>query len=123
MAGRPYEPDRGVIVALLNYPRSPQDWDVWSMHHRISHSLIIDTARSKRNTQLVDYQLDPIPASDTTSWLQRNQQAHAEMLAVVGAQSVDLQDVDINDERQMQAWLYLHYLDHQTTEQRLGVGS
>jgi hypothetical protein len=72
---------------------------------------------------LTDYQLDPIPPKGVTDWLERNEQTHVEMNAAVGAQGSDLEEVDLQNEKQTEAWIYLHYLEHQTAEQRLEIGS
>ena len=81
------------------------------------------TAVRGAGIQTNDYQLDPISQNDLPGWLQRNQQTHIEMDAAIGSQSVDLQDVDLNDERQLEAWVWLHFLEHQTAEDKLEIGS
>jgi hypothetical protein len=45
------------------------------------------------------------------------------MDAAVGSQSVDLQDLDPTDKNQLVAWMWSHYLEHQTAEARLAIGS
>lgn len=112
-----------MLARLLNVPSTPEEWQKWSYDHRLSHSLILQAAFAQKKVQLTDYVIDPIPMDHVTDWLERNQQMHAEADEVVGAQSVDLTDVDFRDPRQLQSWIYLHYLDHQTIEFRLGVGS
>lgn len=111
-----------MLAALLNAPTTPEEWQTWSWQHRLSHAAILGAAAAK-GTFLTDYVLDPIPLAHIDDWLERNQQAHVDMDGLVGVQSVDLTDVDFNDARQVQAWIYLHWQDHTTVEQRLGVGS
>jgi hypothetical protein len=112
-----------MIVQLLNVPKTEEEWQVWSWHHRLSHAAIRQAALSQKNVSLTDYELDPIPAADVVGWLERNEQTHIEMNGVVGAQASDLQTVNLQDESQKTAWIFLHFLEHQTAEQRLGVGS
>jgi len=71
----------------------------------------------------VDYQLDPIPEQAFQDWLERNQQTHIEMDAAIGAQSVDLTDVDPSKKNQLSAWIFLHYIEHQTAELALKIGT
>jgi hypothetical protein len=111
-----------LLAALLNVPSTRQQWGIWSWHHRLSHSAILGAA-SRKGVQLTDYILDPINLEHVDDWLERNQQMHVDMDGLVGAQSVDLTDVDIQDPKQLQAWILIHWQDHTTVEQRLGIGS
>ena len=112
-----------MLAAILNVPATAQDWSTWSWNHRLSHSAILQAALRQKNTQLTDYVLDPINLEHIEDWLERNQQMHVDMTGLVGVQSVDLTDADFKDPKQLQAWIYLNWLDHVTVEQRLGIGS
>ena len=112
-----------MLAALLNVPSTQNDWNIWSWHHRLSHSAILGAALRQKGIELTDYILDPINLQHVEDWLERNQQMHVDADGLVGSQSIDLTDVDFQDKKQLQAWIYLHYLDHQTVEQRLGIGS
>ena len=110
-----------MLVALLNVPKTPQDWAIWSFAHKQSHLAIAAAIAAGGGAALPEYQLDPIPPNDLPNWLERNQNAHNDMNSVIGAQSSDLFDINLADERQRAAWVYLHFLEHQTAEQRLGI--
>jgi hypothetical protein len=112
-----------MIVQLLNVPQTEDEWYVWSFHHRLSHDAIRQAVLAQQNLNLTDYELDPIPSSAITDWLERNEQTHLDMNAAVGSQGSDLQSVDLTDVRQKESWIYLHYLEHQTAEQRLKIGT
>ena len=43
------------------------------------------------------------------------------MNAILGLQSTDIQDVDLQDEKQLQSWINLHYLEHYYAEAKLGI--
>jgi hypothetical protein len=43
------------------------------------------------------------------------------MNGVLGLQSADLQDVDIGDDKQFEAWVRLHYNEHQYAELKLEI--
>lgn len=112
-----------MLAALLNIPSNQQEWDQWSWHHRLSHDAIRNAIEQQKSVGLTDYELDPIPYTDAVGWLQRNQQTHIEMNAPLKTYSSDLQDVNLQDDKQKQSWIWLHYLEHQTAERVLGIGS
>jgi len=112
-----------VLVALLNNPQTEDEWNVWSFHHRLSHNAIRAAVLRNRDINLVDYQIDPINQRDMQDFLQRNSQLHIEMNAVLGAQTIDLQETDFSNPNTKQAWVYAHFLEHQTAENKAGIGS
>jgi hypothetical protein len=112
-----------LLVLLLNVPRSHDDWQRWSFAHNQSHLAINQAILTQKGVNNAAYQLDPIPDDDIPNWLTRNQEAHNDMNAAIGTQSSDLEDTDFRDQRQLESWIYLHFLEHQTAEQILGVAS
>lgn len=70
---------------------------------------------------LPDYVIDPIPDNDLKGWIERNQELHNDMNGQLGLQGSDLQDVDFDDQKQLQSWVYLHFIEHQSAEQTLGI--
>lgn len=110
-----------MLVALLNVPRSDPEWAIWSFAHKQSHLAIVQAIRAAGGASLAEYQLDPIPKNDVPGWLARNQEAHNDMNGALGVQSSDLLETDLSDERQAEAWVYLHFIEHQTAEQKSGV--
>ena len=112
-----------MLVQLINIPSSEEEWGIWSYHHRLSHDAISQAIRQQKGLDLTDYIIDPVPTTAFPDWLDRNQQLHIEMDAAIGAQSVDLQDVNPKDANEMAAWVYIHFLEHQTAERVLKIGS
>ena len=112
-----------MLVQLINIPSSEEEWGIWSYHHRLSHDAISQAIRQQKGLDLTDYIIDPVPTTAFPDWLDRNQQLHIEMDAAIGAQSVDLQDVNPKDANEMAAWVYIHWLEHQTAERVLKIGS
>lgn len=106
-------------AALLNVPETQNQWNIWALHHRISHDAIRQALLAQKGIALTDYQLDPINFDDMKGFLQRNSQTHQEMDAALGAQGTDLLDVDLSDERQKVAWIRIHWQEHFTAEQAL----
>lgn len=112
-----------MLAAVLNIPETEEQWSIWSYNHRLSHNAIRAAILAQYNVNLDDYQIDPIGTDDIVAWLDRNSQLHDDMNAVLKLQGQDLQDVDLKDKNQKQAWVWLHYLEHNTAEQKLNIGS
>jgi hypothetical protein len=110
-----------VLAFLKNIPNTPQDWNLWSFHHRDSHDRIRAAIAAQGGPQLIDYLLDPIPGWAIAEWLLKHDQTHTDMDAYLGVQSADLQDVDFDDQKQAAAWRDLHYNEHFTAERALGL--
>lgn len=109
-----------MLVVLQEIPRTLEQWERWSYHHRTSHEAILQALHA-RGVALTEYLLDPINWNQPDIFLQNNSQAHIDMTAAVGQQSVDLQDVNLRDEKQHEAWTNLHFLEHQSVELALGL--
>ncbi len=75
----------------------------------------------QKNINLADYLIDPIPSNNTADWLDNNSQLHREMNAALGLQSVDLESVNTQNERELQAWVWSHYQEHRSAEQALQI--
>lgn len=110
-----------MLVALIEIPRTREQWDRFSWHHRSSHQAIRQAILAKGGPNLPDYVLDPINPNRFVDFLQSNAQTHIEMNGALGVQGVDLQDLDPRDENKLIAWINLHYLEHQTAETKLGI--
>lgn len=111
------------ITSLLNIPKDKNSWDKWSFAHRDHHDRIRQAIRQQSNgaDNLVQYQLDPIPADEVSDWLSRNQQSHDDMNQVLRLQGVDLEGVDFKNSQQLEAWIYVHWQEHSTAALALGI--
>lgn len=112
-----------MLPVLLTVPKSPEDWNIFSFHHRQSHDLIVRAIFQQTGVSLTDYVIDPIALQQPKEWLIANQQFHEDMDSTLNVQGSNLQDVDFKDERQLQAWIYLHWQEHNTAETLLGIAS
>lgn len=110
-----------MLAALENIPHTPQDWLFFAWNHRDSHDRIRAAIRQQKQINLTDYQVEPISPSDFNQFLQNNQQLHADMNGVLKLQSADLQDVNLKDDNQLVSWIRLHWLEHSSAEQALGI--
>ena len=110
-----------MLPALENVPRSPEDWNRWSFDHRDSHSRIRNAILQKYGLNLTDYQIDPINPDNMTQFLQNNSNLHDDMNSALGLPGDDLQDADLSNSKELEAWVKLHYREHYFAEQKLGV--
>lgn len=110
-----------MIAALLNIPRSPEDWQRWSF----ANSEAIATLRGALAAQGVtipDLQIDPINPAAPDLFLQNNSQLHQAITGALGLQSTDLLDVDLQDPNQLAVWIFQNHQDLYDAANRLGVG-
>ena len=56
-----------------------------------------------------------------TVFLQNNASLHGGMNSVLGLQSTDLLDANLQNERELEAWIKLHALEHYYAESALGA--
>lgn len=87
----------------------------------LEHQKVIQAIQRETGVALIQYQLDPINFEDLTSFLERHQQTHLDMDGALGLQSSDLQDVDLKDDKQLQSFIYINWIEHFNANQALGV--
>lgn len=105
-----------MLAALLNIPRTNEEWQRYSFDHRDSHDRIRAAISQKHGVSLTDYQIDPINPESVQQFLQNNASLHTDMNGVLKTQSSDLEDADLSNERELQAWVRLHYQEHLNAE-------
>jgi len=110
-----------VLPALANIPRSPSDWQLWAFDHRDSHDRIRAAILSKFNNALADHQIEPINPNDVVTFLDNNSTLHDDMNRLLSLPGSDIQDVDFKDDKQLEAWIKLHYVEHYNAENVLGI--
>jgi len=110
-----------MLPALENLPETPDGWNRFSWDHRNSHDRIRAAIKTKYGVDLSDYQVDPIDSNLLGNFLQNNSQLHGDMNGVLGLQSGDLQDIDFSNKQQFEAWVRLHYQEHQQAELKLEI--
>lgn len=112
-----------MLANLINVPKTPHEWEIWSWSHRASHDLIRQAIEQRGGPVQTDYVVHPIDTANFPQFLQNNQVLHITMLAALGLQSSDIEEVDPYNEEQMAVWTVRHYLDHYDTEKSLGISS
>lgn len=111
-----------MLAALMEVPRTEQQWAIWSRAHRDQHELIRLALQNAGAGNLPLYPLDPIPFFDLPTWLTTNQQAHNDFNSILGLRGSDLQDLDPTNENQLAAWIFLHRREHEDAAAALKIG-
>ena len=110
-----------MLAALLNVPKTEEQWLQFSYDHRNSHDKIRAAILKKYGINLTDYLVDPINPDNFKQFLQNNAALHTDMNSVLRAQSSNLLDVDTSNPQQLDSWINLNYEEHQNAEQLLGI--
>lgn len=110
-----------MLAILQNVPKTPDDFEIWGFNNRSQIDLIRYAIQVEKGINLPQYQLYPIPLDRFPEWLERKSQAHTDFNGVLGLQSSDLRDVNIQDEKQLQAWIYLQYQELYSASAVLGI--
>ena len=110
-----------MLAALLNVPKTEEQWQQFSYDHRNSHDKIRAAILKKYGVNLTDYLVDPINPDNIKQFLQNNAALHTDMNSILQSQSVDLLDVKLDDPQQLDSWINLNYQEHQNAEQLLGI--
>ena len=100
------------LATLQNVPLNEQAFLMFSFVNADEHAKIVNKARDLLQVDLPSYILDPISFDDLQGWLQRHQQAHNEMDAVLGIRGADLTEVDLENPAQLAAWIWQHSQEH-----------
>jgi hypothetical protein len=108
-------------AVLLEVPKTQEEWDRWTQADKLDHDLIRQAILKNGGPNLGQYPLDPLPWNAVQQYLAWVQQTHNEMNSAIGAQGSDLQDTDLTDARQLEAWVWLHYQEQNTAGNILKV--
>ncbi len=111
-------------AALVNTPRTPEEWALWGFAHRDHHFLIQQAIQAQAGVNLPVYLLDPIPYEDSTSldnWLASNQAAHNDMNNVLGLSGSSLDKVNLANPEETDAWIFLHRKEHEAAASVLAI--
>jgi len=110
-----------MLPALENAPKTDQQWLEWAFDHRDSHNRIRAAIKKQYGYDLTDYQIEPINKNALTQFLQNNSQLHGDMNGILKLQSEDLEDANLQDEKELSAWIKIHYQEHVYAEAKLGI--
>jgi hypothetical protein len=105
---------------LLVPPPGEDGWREYWFYHYQDHLEIVQ-ALSKLGFAVSNYIIDPWVNEDKDGILERHQQFHNEMNAIMGIAGADLSDVDFRRENEVRAWVYLNYQDHLSAHVELNI--
>lgn len=94
-------------------PDIPRGFDEWTLEHQAHHQAIISAALAGKNTRLILYQIWPFNPDAAQNWLLQHQQQHDDMNALYKQDGSDLSSVDFTKKRDVDAWMEIHWREHQ----------
>lgn len=98
---------------LYNVPRSPQEWAEWTFANSDSHRLIILALQKKTpGIKLDSFVLDPLPETDTASFLLRHQLMHNQMDGQLKIGGNDFTALNFSDPTSLEYLFRLHANEH-----------
>ena len=107
-------------LATIGTPFStPDELAGWSFSHQANHVDIQRVIFNKFNTNIALYALDPF--QPTGVWLYQNQLQHDAIAKALKLPTVNVTNVDWQDEQSVAEWLTLHFDLHQQASQALGL--
>lgn len=109
------------IAPLFNIPASASDFSVFSFHNQDMHRQIIETIGATKNITLTLYPIDPIPLNNLAGWAIVHQAMHADFTGVLGIVGSDFTSLNLEDESELAAWIFLHAAEHQQAANMLGL--
>jgi hypothetical protein len=114
-----------VSVADLQFvPRNPGDWLYWGNQHWQDHQQIASAILTKFKITIWVPPLDPVPYNNKgvlETWHNWHGQLHLLMNNATGQVSNDLESVDVTNLAQLEAWVYLDWVEHQNNHRALGI--
>jgi hypothetical protein len=95
-----------IAAGLLNIPNSDSDWDRWSFDLDQNIKDIQQALLAQQKLALPQQQIYPRPNVDIQLWLERVSTALGEITSALKITSQDVENVDLDDERERQAWIW-----------------
>jgi hypothetical protein len=86
-------------------------------HHQLTTSALFRS----RGVQVATFNIYPLVRASAEVWLQQHQQWHNAMNSVLHTSGVDLSGVDFNNKEQFDAWIFIHFNEHNNWARLLGV--
>ncbi len=109
------------LADIASVPTDEATLKKWSFCHQVAHFDINRRIQEKFNLLLPMFVLDPIDPNNMDVWNYQHQIIHSDMDQILGISGNDLLGLDFNDKGITQAWLFLHFPEHQQAAQKLGL--
>jgi hypothetical protein len=108
------------IAGLFNVPETQADWSTWTFIHSAHHRDIAAAIFQQLSLTVPDAILDPVDISDE-GWLERHQAIHFAMDVILGIASYNLDEVDLTNKDEREAWVFLNAVEHRQAAGILGI--
>lgn len=109
-------------LAHILYPApTPEGMEEWWLNN-YAHHRAINAAANSRGARIGEYAIYPVKQENIGDFLQQHQRWHADMCASLDLTGTDLSSVDLTNERERDAWMFLHYQEHLAAATVLGGG-
>ena len=110
-----------MLANLQLFPTNPTDFEYWSFSQQDHIARVNDAISTQQNIELESYELYPISQQSWLNWLQLHQKAHNDINSVLGTPGNDLSGLNLKDAKEVQAWVFLDFAEHQQWANKLGV--
>ena len=110
-----------IAAGLLNIPHDQGSWDIWAFTLDRNIAEITQAIKTQLNVQLPVDQLYPIPATAITEWLLSVSVAIGDIAGVLKINAADVENVDLQDERAKQAWIWQIFQEVQAARSILKI--
>ena len=109
------------LAAVLYPPPTKQGWNDWA-HANFQHHLAIRSGIvAVKGVIPTPYRIWPVSDFDFSDWEEQHQQEHSLMNQILGISGQDLSDIDRQDRRKLDAWMFAHFIQHQAAAQILKI--
>jgi hypothetical protein len=95
-----------VAAGLLNTPTDQESFDIWAFQLFQNVSDINGAIFAQQHVNLPAYPIYPVPQNDLGTWLLNISEAVGNICSQLKIQSVDIENVDLNDDRERQSWSF-----------------
>ena len=110
------------LAALVSIPPGPNGFSEWSWAHVNHHRAIITAAaEGPKKARLLLYQIWPINRNAFEDWLLQHQSQHTDMCGLYGVNGSDLSTLDPTNQKELSAWVSLHFQEHRDVAQASGA--
>ena len=111
------------VAQIFNIPGDDDQFAMWTRVHMIWHRSTLVEIQRLTAIILPEYLLDPINPNDIDVFLNNHQQMHNDLDAILDISTVDLQNVDWEDETQRVGWFQAHAQLTQQEANKLGIAA
>ena len=109
------------LAQLLVIPQGPHGFEEWTFWHYQHHLAIIGAARQVKGVNLTLYPIWPFSPGNPEGWLLAHQQQHNDMDALYNVNGADLSTLDFTNAKEVDAFLFLQFQEHQSVAKLCGL--